>query len=136
MWKQFLNWLTVSGCLLIAVVVVTAVMAGSWLVGVTFLNGYQSLLGSKSPSKQDTGFISNFDESCPARARYGIEGFYYHGLAQIGITQSGDGNAILLARLRSPSIREFNNSYTLRGRTRRALTSSLVSRWYNLGEWY
>lgn len=84
----------------------------------------------------DTGFICNFDESCPARARYGIEGFYYHGLAQIGITQSGDGNAILLARLRSPSIREFNNSYTLRGRTRRALTSSLVSRWYNLGEWY
>lgn len=130
-------------------------------------------------SAGDVGFISNFDEACPARARHGIEGYYYRALASIGKTRRGDGQGLILAQLRrlgstdqrnfdrlGLSIRSFkfnlslqnrpigrisellrissdirpdllssNESYTLRGRTRRSLTRSLVARWYDLGEW-
>jgi hypothetical protein len=51
-------------------------------------------------SAGDTGFISNFDESCPVRARYGIEGFYYRALVSLGVTRDGDGQALTLAHLR------------------------------------
>lgn len=48
----------------------------------------------------DTGFISNFDEARPSRARYGIEGFYYRALASVGKTRRGDGQGLVLAHLR------------------------------------
>lgn len=86
-------------------------------------------------SAGDTGFISNFDEACPTRARNGIEGYYYRALASVGITRQGDGHALILARLRNGSIQEYNNSYTLRGRAKRQVTLSLVPLWYNLGSW-
>jgi len=84
----------------------------------------------------DVGFVSNFDEATPARARYGIEGYYYRGLVSVGISRQGDGLAMLLSRLRTKSIKEFGNSYTLRGRARRQLSLTLVRRWYDLGGWY
>lgn len=57
-------------------------------------------------SAGDTGFISNFDESHPVRARYGIEGYYYRSLVSVGISRRGDGPGLVLAQLRrlgSPS---------------------------------
>lgn len=48
----------------------------------------------------DVGFISNFDEARPTRARYGIEGYYYRSLASIGVTRKGDGQGLILAQLR------------------------------------
>jgi len=127
----------------------------------------------------DTGFISNFDESCPSRARNGIEGYYYRALASIGKTRRGDGQGLILAQLRRlghespeyqaprglsmqirtirslsehrpigrttllrrlmdvgrPDLLSSNESYTLRGRTRRKIVRPLVAQWYNLGEW-
>jgi len=85
----------------------------------------------------DTGFISNFDEACPARARNGIEGYHYRALTSLGLSRESEDFAVLLARLRNPSTLEYNNSYTLRGRSKRVLTrDSLVRQWYNLGEWW
>jgi hypothetical protein len=51
-------------------------------------------------SAGDTGFISNFDEASPTRARYGIEGYYYRALVSVGITRRGDGQGLVLAQLR------------------------------------
>jgi hypothetical protein len=86
-------------------------------------------------SAGDTGLVSNFDEACPTRARDGIEGYRYRALTSQGLTRDGDSFAILLARLRAPGAPMANNSYPLRGRSKRRLTTSLVSQWYNLGEW-
>ena len=86
-------------------------------------------------SAGDTGFVGNFDEASPARARYGIEGYYYRALSAVGVNRRGEGSALLLARLWVQSQEEYNESYTLRGRSKRQITRSLVSRWYNLGGW-
>jgi len=51
-------------------------------------------------SAGDSGFISNFDEASPTRARYGIEGYYYRALVSVGITRRGDGQGLVLAQLR------------------------------------
>lgn len=97
--------------------------------------------------KGDGGLVSNFDEAVPTRARNGIEGYYYSALAEVGKTRQFDGMAVLFARLKtiegtkinalSPQVNdtEYNNSYTLRGRTRLCITRSLANQWYNLGSW-
>lgn len=86
-------------------------------------------------SAGDTGFISNFDEASPARARNGIEGFYYRALTTSAVQRRSDSWAMLMVRLWSQSQLEYGNSYTLRGRSRRSISDSLVARWYNLGSW-
>jgi hypothetical protein len=85
--------------------------------------------------KGDGGFIVNFDEATPARARNGIEGYRYTCFAEVGLTRQSEAVSLLLARLKVISIQEFNNSYTLRGRTRLQLARSLAHQWYNIGEW-
>lgn len=86
-------------------------------------------------SAGDTGFVSNFDEACPARARYGIEGFYYRALTSVAVRRQAEHTGMLLARLKAQTPKEMNNSFTLRGRVRRQLADSLVAQWYNLGPW-
>lgn len=86
-------------------------------------------------SAGDTGFVSNFDEACPPRARNGIEGYYYRALSSVGVSRRGDGDGLLLTRLWVQSELEYNNRYTLRGRSRRSISDSLVAQWYNLGPW-
>jgi hypothetical protein len=83
----------------------------------------------------DCGFVSNFDESAPALATHGIEGYYTSVLVETGVSQYFDGTAVILARLKARSLQEFNNNYTLRGRTKIRINRALVSRWYNLGPW-
>lgn len=83
----------------------------------------------------DTGFVSNFDEATPVRARYGWEGYSFRALTSVGINRQADGDALILTRLRVRSTFEYNNSYTLRGRSRRSIATTLVPRWYNLGPW-
>lgn len=86
-------------------------------------------------SAGDVGFVCNFDEAAPVRARYGIEGYFYRALVSLGVSRVGDGQALILARLRNRSTREHGNSYDLRGRARRSVAESLVAQWYNLGGW-
>lgn len=83
----------------------------------------------------DVGFASNLDEANPSRARHGIEGFRVRVLQDVGLTDSLDSPAVLMARLWLPSVSEMNNSYTLRGRTKLRLTTVLVSQWCNFGPW-
>jgi hypothetical protein len=51
-------------------------------------------------SAGDSGFICNFDEATPTRAKYGIEGYYYRALVSVGVTRRGDGQGLILAQLR------------------------------------
>jgi hypothetical protein len=84
----------------------------------------------------DGGFISNWDEAVPPRARDGIEGYYQTCFEEKGVTRVTTDRAILLARLWGPSIQEYGNTYTLRGRTHPSLNRRvLVRRWHNLGPW-
>ena len=95
-------------------------------------------------SKQlgDVGFICNFDEAVPLSARHryrgaeGLEGYRCRALVAVGKTDYLDSPAVLMARLWSPSVQEFNNSYTLRGRVQYRLTTVLVPRWCDLGPWW
>lgn len=50
-------------------------------------------------SAGDVGFVSNFDEATPSRARYGVEGYYYRALSTSSIRASTDHPDLLLARL-------------------------------------
>lgn len=85
----------------------------------------------------DVALLSNFDEATPSKARHGIEGYRTLVLLDVGLTDSLDSPAVLLAGLRRSSIseNEMNNSYTLRGRTKLRLTTVLVPQWYNFGPW-
>jgi hypothetical protein len=114
----------------------------------------------------DTGFIVNFDEASPARARNGIEGFYYGAIVNVGSKRPAEGRALTLASLRRlglsydrmvyatrqvtclvnsrtlrhlsmrPDIDSEGNYFTLRGVTRLLFVRPLCRRWYNLGEWH
>jgi len=106
----------------------------------------------------DGGFISNFDEVSPSRARHGIEGYYVYHATSVGVTQHSETSGLFLARLDALStLEDWNtsllrdrtdyltlrvdgqppkgNTYTLRGRTKILLAYSLVSRWTDLGPW-
>lgn len=85
----------------------------------------------------DGGLIGNFDEATPVRARYGIEGYFVSLVVEVGVSQPFEGVGLLLARLKVPSVRQaYKNTYTLRGRTKLRVTSTLVHQWYNLGGWF
>lgn len=84
----------------------------------------------------DSGLSVNFDEACPPRARDGLEGYRPLALLALGVTRSTDKSALLLARLKVPSTQAYQNTYTLRGRTRIRFARVLVPRWYNYGPWY
>jgi hypothetical protein len=83
----------------------------------------------------DGGFISNWDEAVPARARWGIEGYFVMHLTEVGRTYQSEGVGLLLDRLWSPSLQERRNSVSLRDRTRLRYVRSLVQQWYSLGPW-
>jgi hypothetical protein len=83
----------------------------------------------------DGGFISNWDEAKPIKAKNSIEGYYFMAWLEVGKTYSFLGEGLLLARLRQMSLQEDSNSYTLRGRTRYLVKKVLARQWYNLGPW-
>lgn len=83
----------------------------------------------------DGGFIGNFDEATPSRARDEIEGFHFKAVIETGVTRSSEQLGMLLTRLWCQSHTECNNNYTLRGRTRINVSSILAQQWYNLGPW-
>lgn len=119
-------------------------------------------------SAGDSGFVGNFDESTPSKARYGHEGWFYRAIVSLGVTQDSEHFALLLARVKvlgpcksgldypmlprflvgGPSIgvlvlkrdlpkstQGYENSYTLRGRTKRKVVRPFVHQWYNFGQW-
>jgi hypothetical protein len=51
MWKAFLNWLTVSGGMLIAAILIAAVIIASIAVGSMLLTGFQNHFGSLRSQK-------------------------------------------------------------------------------------
>jgi len=109
----------------------------------------------------DSGFISNFDESVPSRARGGVEGFHFRALAEVGKTYLDDSVGLLLARLWGLPIRDdyecdhreyhprhnslirnrrlrdrvYGNKVHLSGLVRLDLVKCLVQQWCDLGPW-
>ncbi len=51
----------------------------------------------------DSGFISNFDESTPAKAGHDIEGYHVSAMVELGLSEHFDGDGLLLARLKAIS---------------------------------
>lgn len=82
------------------------------------------------------GFSVNFDEATPTRAGRGFEGYRCLAMLALGKTRESDSPAVLLARLKVPSIQEYGNNYTLRGRTKTKFKQVLVPQWYNYGPWF
>jgi hypothetical protein len=83
----------------------------------------------------DGGFISNWDESVPVRARHCIEGYFVWSAVEVGKTYQSEGVGLLLDRLWSVSLQERRNTVSLRDRTRLRVKRSLVQQWYSLGPW-
>ncbi|DAD51943.1 RNA-directed RNA polymerase [ssRNA phage Esthiorhiza.2_6] len=106
----------------------------------------------------DGGFISNFDEATPSRARDLLEGYSCRHVTEVGLTSSSEEVGLLLDRLRSASsngsavlattlgdrirLRDLpssvvkGNFYSLRGKVKLRLHArSLVSQWTDLGPW-
>jgi len=54
MFKQFIDWLTVSGISLIVVILITVVMLGFFAVGAAFMPGLQILYGLAFPGASAT----------------------------------------------------------------------------------
>jgi hypothetical protein len=47
MLKAFINWLTVSGAIVIAVILITVVIGAFWLLGFVFTTGVHTISGTK-----------------------------------------------------------------------------------------
>jgi hypothetical protein len=84
----------------------------------------------------DGGFISNWDEARPVRARHGVEGYRVGNVIAIAKSYESEGVGLLLDRLWSTSVQEKRNTVPLRGRTRLRFSRSLVQQWYDLGGWF
>lgn len=85
----------------------------------------------------DGGFIMNFDEAAPSRARHGIEGYHCRALTSVPIRYYSDDQALLLARLKGRSVEmAFNNDTNLRNRVKYSRKRLFVRQWANLGPWF
>jgi hypothetical protein len=106
----------------------------------------------------DGGFISNFDEATPSRARNLLEGFFCRHVTEVGLTSTSEEVGLLLDRLRNTSTNDgclsasilgdrlkfrrlprstvSGNAYSLRGKVKLRLHArSLVHQWTDLGPW-
>jgi len=84
----------------------------------------------------DGGFIMNFDEALPTRARYNIEGYYCRALVTVPIGYYSDDHPLLLARLKGRSVEmSYGNMTHLRGRSKKFRKKLFVRQWANLGPW-
>jgi len=95
----------------------------------------EPLLLRTPQSAGDVGFVSNFDEASPSRAKHGIEGFWYVALSTTAVMRQAEHDGLLLARLWSAPPLALKNDWALRGRAKRLVVRSLVVRWYDLGPW-
>jgi len=85
----------------------------------------------------DGGFIGNFDEAVPSRAKHGIEGYHALALVAIPLGYESDHHSVLLARLRDRSVEmDFGNLVHFRRQVRISRKRILIRQWYNLGPWY
>jgi hypothetical protein len=69
----------------------------------------------------NAGFISNFDEATPVRAKHQLDGYRYEGVVTRGLNRESEDHAVLLARLWVKSTQDHKNTYDLRGRKRIAV---------------
>lgn len=84
----------------------------------------------------DGGFIVNFDEATPVRARHWVEGHFVKFLADIPMVYQSDDHPVLLARLRGGSAEmSLGNKTPLRRRVKQKVKRLFVRRWVDLGPW-
>lgn len=84
----------------------------------------------------DGGFIVDFDEATPPRARHGIEGYRVKLVLAVPIRYSSADHALLLARLKGRSGEaDQGNLTSLRSRVRYLRKKILIRQWAFLGPW-
>lgn len=84
----------------------------------------------------DGGFISNFDEATPQRARHCIEGYFVVTAVERSMRFNDESVGVLFDRLWSTSVESKRNTVTFRGRTKIRFSRILVPQWYDLGPWF
>jgi len=114
---------------------------------------------SRELEPTEGGFLANFDEACPNRAKYGVEGFRFRRFAWVAVKLEVEDPGLLLASLHGlerklPSQTQGlerahgvadrlvdkispqgGNRVPLRDRTKCRLVTTFVRRWYDLGPW-
>jgi hypothetical protein len=84
----------------------------------------------------DGGFIVDFDEATPSRARHGIEGYRVKTVLSVPIRYYSDDHALFLARLKGSSVESGQGNLTsLRSRVRILRKKILIRQWAFLGPW-
>jgi hypothetical protein len=84
----------------------------------------------------DGGFIVDFDEATPPRARHGIEGFRVKLVLAVPIRYFSEDHALLLARLKGRSVESSQGNLTsLRSRVKYLRKKILIRQWAFLGPW-
>lgn len=83
----------------------------------------------------DIGFIGNFDEACPSKARFGFQGWLTPALVTVPVRKDVEGPALLSVRLTEPSDISRNNAIEIKGRVKLLRKKILVHEWYDLGMW-
>lgn len=84
----------------------------------------------------DGGFIMNFDEVTPAKARHGTEGYFCISRVEVPKRNYSDDHSLLLSRLKGRSVEmDSGNEYPVRGQVRVSYKRLLVPRWVDLGPW-
>lgn len=83
----------------------------------------------------DVGFIGNFDEATPSKAKDGLEGYKFNALIDVPITFETEEPSLLLVRLTEHSDRPRRNLVEVKSRTRVRFARILAHEWYNLGPW-
>lgn len=87
----------------------------------------------------DGGFIVNFDEAAPAKAKREAqtEGFFARALLPTPKQQGATGIALLNARLWKRSVdRSLGNYYDLRNHVKYKRKRVLIHQWHDLGPWF
>lgn len=83
----------------------------------------------------DGGFIVNFDEAVPSKARHGIEGYYAKALVSSSRKYFSDDLGLYLNRLRNCSVREYGNFTDSNVQVKSTRKRILIHRWFDLGPW-
>lgn len=84
----------------------------------------------------DSCIHGNMDESTPALAEYGWEGYLHSAFVESSVSQESDSPSVLLTRLWYPSRdQDYGNSFDLRSVTKVRVKRIFVQQWYNFGPW-
>lgn len=83
----------------------------------------------------EIGFIGNFDEAVPSKAKNGYQGYLFRSLVSVPLPFESEEPSLLLVRLTEHSDRLRGNKYEVKDRTKVRIARTYAIEWYDLGPW-